>query len=365
MSDFTLESFGSIAALPASAQALLDSAGRSHLFLSRPWLESFVAAGLAADAEPLLFVLTDSAGQACALLPCQRLRRGEGPGHPSVASLTSFYSCDFRPLIASDRNAAEIASALGRAVAQTLRSEAVVRFDSLDSTLPVLDPFLRGLSRPGRATLRYAHFGRWWGDLAGLNFDTYMAERNGALREVVRRKGKALEKAGATFEIFDGDIEKGIADYEEIYAQSWKEPEPFPEFQPVLMRALAKVGWLRLAICRIEGRPIAAQLWTVVNRRATVLKLAHERASDRLSPGTLLTAFAIRTLMERDGVTALDFGRGDDGYKRAWAANRTPHIGILWTSIARRPLMAARHGIGQLLRGGEGARDSDEAAKPR
>ena len=37
-------------------------------------------------------------------------------------------------------------------------------FDSLSTDWPGLDPFLKGLSSPGRALLRYAHFGRWWED---------------------------------------------------------------------------------------------------------------------------------------------------------------------------------------------------------
>jgi CelD/BcsL family acetyltransferase involved in cellulose biosynthesis len=168
---------------------------------------------------------------------------------------------------------------------------------------------------------------------------------------VVRRKGNRFERAGGSFALVEAEgVEKGIDDYEAVYARSWKEPEPFPLFQPTLMRALARAGWLRLALCHIEGRPVAAQLWVVVGGRATVLKLAHDKEFDRLSPGTLLTAFAIRALMERDRIRSLDFGRGDDAYKRAWTSRRTPHIGVLWTSLAKRPVMAARHLLGELLR---------------
>jgi len=65
----------------------------------------------------------------------------------------------------------------------------------------------------------------------------------------------------------------------------------------------------------------------------------------------VLTAFAIRRLMENDGITLLDFGRGDDTYKRGWATNRTPHIGVLSVDIARRPMLVARHLLGGLIRG--------------
>jgi CelD/BcsL family acetyltransferase involved in cellulose biosynthesis len=54
--------------------------------------------------------------------------------------------------------------------------------------------------------------------------------------------------------------------------------------------------------------------------------------------------------MARDGVDRLDFGRGDDDYKRAWTSERTPHIGVLWVGVARRPLLIARHLAGDLKR---------------
>jgi len=339
-----LDSFSS---LPAQAHDLFAS---DRLFASKPWFEAFLAAGLAAGAEPLFFVL-NGAGGPRALIPCQRLPHGD----PSVTSLTSFYSCDFRPLIAAGEDEAAAAFELGGALAERLSGEAVFGFDSLDSTWPGLTPFLKGLSRPGRALLRYAHFGRWWEDLQGRTFDHYLAARDGALREVIRRKTARLERDGATLTMIGADssaaeTEAGIVDYEAVYAASWKEAEPFPAFQPTLMRKLAEAGWLRLALCHLGGRPIAAQLWVVAGGTATVLKLAHDRQFDKQSPGTVLTAFAIRTVMEQDQIDRLDFGRGDDPYKRGWATRRTPHIGVQSVRVARRPMLVARHLIGAAVR---------------
>jgi CelD/BcsL family acetyltransferase involved in cellulose biosynthesis len=343
----SLDSYSSI---PPMAAALFDTVGGRHLFTSRPWYDAFLAAGLQPEAEPLFFVLAGG-GQPRAVIPCRRTRYGD----PTVSSLTSFYSCDFQPLIAAGQDHAETAFDLGRQLADRLSGEAAFGFDSLDSTLPILEPLLAGLARPGRALLRYAHFGRWWENLEGRTFAQYLAARDGALREVIRRKGARLERDGATFAMIGAgataaEIAAGIADYEAVYAASWKEAEPFPAFQPILMRRLGEAGWLRLAICRQGGRPIAAQLWVVVGGTATVLKLAHDREFDRASPGTVLTGFAIRTLMESDRVASLDFGRGDDPYKCGWATSRTPHIGVLSVSIARRPGLIARHFMGAAAR---------------
>jgi hypothetical protein len=338
--------------LPASANGLFASVGRETLFTSKPWFEAFVAAGLRPDTKPMFLVLNGTNGPR-ALLPCGRTAHGD----PSVSNLTSFYSCDFRPLIAAGDDAA---FDLGQAVAEHLSDAAVFRFDSLDSTWADLTPFLNGLAQPGRILLRYAHFGRWWEDLQGRTFDQYLTARGGALREVIRRKTARLERDGAILTMIGpasspAEIETGIADYETIYAASWKEAEPFPAFQPTLMRKLAEAGWLRLALCHLNGRPIAAQLWVVVSGTATVLKLAHDREFDKQSPGTVLTAFAIRTVMEQDHIDRLDFGRGDDPYKRGWATRRTPHIGVQSVRVARRPMLIASHLIGAAVRRLRGA----------
>jgi hypothetical protein len=339
-----LDSFSS---LPARADGLFAS---DRLFASKPWFEAFLAAGLEVGVEPLFFVL-NGAGGPRALIPCKRLPHGD----PSISSLTSFYSCDFRPMIAAAEDEPATAFELGKALAERLSGEAVFGFDSLDSSWTSLTPFLKGLARPGRPLLSYAHFGRWWEDVRGRTYDQYLAARDGALREVIRRKTDRLTRDGATFTMVGAgrsaaETEAAIADYETVYAASWKEAEPFPAFQPTLMRKLAEAGWLRLALCHLEGRPIAAQLWVVVGRTATVLKLAHDQGFGKQSPGTVLTGFAIRTLMEGDHVDTLDFGRGDDPYKRGWTTRRTPHIGVQSVRLARRPMLVARHMLGVATR---------------
>jgi hypothetical protein len=336
--------------MPLAAQALIDGPGSEQLFTSRLWFETFVSAGRAKGAEPFFLILGEGSNPQV-ILPCQH----HADGAASVTGLTSFYSCDFKPVIAADADPAVTAHSVGKAVSETFRDDAVIGFDSLDSTQPEITQFIAGLARPGRTLLRYAHFGHWWEDVTGKLFPDYMAERGGALREVIRRKGAKLAREGATLTMIGpgagaAELERGIADYEAVYAASWKEREVFPEFQPTLMRNLATAGWLRLALCHIDGKPIATQLWVLVNGTATVLKLAHDQAFDRLSPGSILTHFAIGRLMEHETVRKLDFGRGDDPYKSGWTTNRSQHIGVLSVSVAKRPGLIFRHALGTTVR---------------
>ena len=81
-----------------------------------------------------------------------------------------------------------------------------------------------------------------------------------------------------------------------------------------------------------------------------MLKLAHDEAFKAHSPGTVLTAWMVRHMIEREHVVALDFGRGDDTYKQGWVASRGQRIGLLLIN-PRRPggvLALARHTMGRL-----------------
>ena len=171
---------------------------------------------------------------------------------------------------------------------------------------------------------------------------------------------------GATLAVTEGGagLEQAIAGFEEVYAKSWKDPEPSPEFNAALARECAAEGSLRLGVLSLGGAVLAAQLWVVSRGIATVLKLAHDEAAKARSPGTVLTALMIRRLMVQDRVTALDFGRGDDDYKQLWTDTRRQRIGWLLAN----PLSLA--GAGAVLRGWAGSqlrrkRVTSEASIPR
>ena len=120
------------------------------------------------------------------------------------------------------------------------------------------------------------------------------------------------------------------------------------------MRALASAGALRLGILREGDEPVAAQYCALDlgGRRATVLKLAHAEERRAASPGTVLTAMMVRGLIEEDGVAELDFGRGDDAYKRLWVGTRRQRVGYLLAD-PRHPaglLALARHAAGGVRR---------------
>ena len=149
--------------------------------------------------------------------------------------------------------------------------------------------------------------------LNGRNYAAYLADRPGQLRTTLKRKTKKVAVSLATnFDAADW------AFYEAIYAQSWK-PE---EGDPDLLRAFAQfesaAGRYRFALAYHEGEPVAAQFWTVDEGTAYIHKLAYREDAKPLSPGTTLSAALSEHVIDVDGVQMIDFGTGDDPYKRDW-----------------------------------------------
>ena len=285
-----------------------------------------IAHALPADAEPVL-AATDTV-----LMPLRRDR-----GH--MSSLMTDYSISWRPLIAAGAGADALrgsATALGR----LLRSGAPLQLEALDANQPGLSSLLEGFRAARMVPMRFASFGNWheaWPQ--GMPWEAYLAARPAALRHTILRKLARAERRLA-WEIVSepgAALEAGIAAYVAVRAASWKPTEPFPDFDAVLLRALARSGALRLGVLReaAGGRVVAAQYWALDRRshadgpRATVLKLAHDDAARSESPGTVLTALMIRHLLDMDGVRSLDFGRGDDAYKRLWVAQRRGRVGYV------------------------------------
>jgi len=337
------EACASLDALPDDADALF--AANPGLYCRHAWWRTVLAHGIPPGSEPVLLV-GRVGGRSAALFPLRRDPDG------ALSSLTTPYTCLYQPLLDPALDAATLQRML-TAFARWCRTAAVTRLEPLDPEWPAFATCVRAARRAGLIPLRFDAFGNWHEDVHGLDWNRYLAGRPGALRETIRRRLRRAERE-ARFELVrDGaGVEAGIAAYEQVYARSWKEKEPFPQFNPALMRAGAAEGWLRLGLMWIGQQPAAAQLWVLDQGVASVLKLAHDEAFKALSPGTALTAWMLRRLLDEEHVRGIDFGRGDDAYKQDWTGGRRQRAGLLLANPARPaswPLLI-RHLAGAVLR---------------
>ncbi|HEX5185129.1 MAG TPA: GNAT family N-acetyltransferase [Allosphingosinicella sp.] len=187
----------------------------------------------------------------------------------------------------------------------------------------------------------------WQVTTEGQDFAAYWEGRPSRLRNTAQRKAKAAGLEIAIHRRFDA---AAWADYETVYAASWKSEEGSPAFLRAMAEEEGAAGTLRLGIARKDGKPVAAQLWTIENCAAWIHKLAYDEAAKPLSPGTILSMAMFRSALDEDRVSRIDYGTGDDAYKRDWMEIRAP----LWRLDAYNPrrlaglLGAARAGASAL-----------------
>lgn len=170
----------------------------------------------------------------------------------------------------------------------------------------------------------------WQVDTSGQDFAAYWARRPSRLRNTAARKAKA---AGLDLAIHRSFDEAAWAAYEAIYEKSWKGEEGSPAFLRAFAEQEGAAGTLRLGIASKDSVPIAAQLWTIENGEAWIHKLAYAEEAKALSPGTVLSMAMFRAALDEDHVRRIDYGTGDDAYKRDWMEERR----TLWRLTAYNP----------------------------
>jgi CelD/BcsL family acetyltransferase involved in cellulose biosynthesis len=339
-----IETFASVEGLPAAALRLMDQAASP--FDARVWWDVVLSHAMPDEAKAA-FVVVRAGDEVVALVPMLR-HRGR------LDSLTTPYTGEYTPLLAAGLDDAARVAAMA-AFAGFCRGDSVVRLDALPAEWDGLPDLLAGVRRAGLQALRFEHFGNWHEDVSTSDWSGYLLGRPGALRETIRRRLRRAEKlSDARFTLFTrpADMDRAACAFEAVYRRSWKQPEPYPSFNAALMRATARLGGARLGVWSIGDQPVATQFWLVTAGRAIVLKLAHDETFRAHSPGTVLTALMLRHLLDREHVAEIDFGRGDDAYKKGWATRRRRRIGILLVNPWRPAGMAAllRHAGGKARR---------------
>lgn len=265
-------------------------------------------------------------GRATAILPVREIRCR---GVRTVESLSNYYSSLYAPLISGGHDPAALRYLLSSVTSKN-RDHHVMRFAPMDPNSPEYADLLRELHAAGWLPLTFFCFGNWYLKVEG-GWEDYLRKRSSNLRSSLKRRNREFAAKGGTLELVFGTegLNGAIDAFQEVYSASWKKPEPYPEFVPSLIRLLAAKGMLRLGIARLHGQAVAAQLWIVGKRKASIYKVAYHHEFAALSPGTVLTSFLLRHVIEHDDVTEVDFLIGDDEYKKIWMSDRRERWGIV------------------------------------
>jgi len=323
--------YSEIAALPASCVRLVERCTSLQFDQSLEWYAALAGHGIGSEQRVRIYAAFDAAEEAVALLPMRYVARVPWLAERTLQSLATYYTSLYAPIVAPQ---VDPGAALG-AVCEALRADRarwdLLDFAPLDEHSPVTTALQEQLQRVGFGVHRYFRFGNWYLPTEQRSFDDYFSSRASQLRNTVTRKGKKLRahpdvriEVATTAEA----LEPHLAAYQQVYAASWKVPEPFVEFVPQMVRALCQRGWLRLGVVYLGTVPIAAQLWFVKSGAAYIFKLAYDEQHQSLSAGSVLTATLMAQVMDVDRVQVVDYLTGDDAYKKDWMTQRRERIGL-------------------------------------
>jgi CelD/BcsL family acetyltransferase involved in cellulose biosynthesis len=280
--------------------------------------------------EPLIAVASD--GDSRAVLPLMR--------HGShLAALGNWYNFTVRPLFTPDADKSALLTALARDLArQAPRITLAPLPDEQDEASLVASAFKAAGWRVFREQCDVNHVL----PVGGRSFAEYFAARPGQLRTTLKRKaGKVRTVLSSRFDPLMWEH------YAAVYAASWKPSEGSLPFLRSFAEAEGAAGRLRMALAYVDAGPVAAQFWTVEQGVAYIHKLAHTEAAKPLSPGTTLSAALFEQVIDRDHVALIDFGTGNDGYKRDWMEAVRPRFRLEcyragrpenWPVLAKRAL---------------------------
>lgn len=300
-----LDSLGDVARDAGNA---LDRAVQPGLYDRLDWLD-LTRARLWPD-TPLVIPAIRRGGDAL-WLPI----RDDGARHGRA--LASWYTLAFAPLFTPRTDDTTRDALLGEAARLLRRRFATINLWPLEPDIAAR--LQRAFAANGWLARDVFEAAHWVARTTGLDFDAYWAARASKLRNTVRRRAR---KSAVETRIFDRFDATAWADYEAIYAASWKPSEGSMRFLRALAQAESAAGTLRLGLATRAGRAIAAQLWTVENGVATIHKLAHLESEREHSPGTLLSEAMFRHVLNHDRPDLVSYGNGDEPYKAEWMDER-------------------------------------------
>jgi Acetyltransferase (GNAT) domain len=303
------EIFRNLDEVTASARGELDRASQRSLFNRLEWFRRTLQ--YAAPTGHPLIVRARADGSDCWLFLIDR------SGHSRA--LASWYTLAFQPVFTGDPNDATKFALLLASARRLSKRMASIKLGPMSTEDTAL--VCRAFDRARWVATSHESTVNWTVATQDQSFEDYWAQRPGELRSTVKRKAA---KYGVTTKIYTSFDGNAWADYEAIYAASWKPEEGSTDFLRDMALTEGAAGTLRMGIAMIEGQAVAAQLWTVENGRAVIHKLAHVESAKEQSPGSVLTAAMFEHVIDTDHADLVDFGTGDDRYKADWMDSRAP-----------------------------------------
>lgn len=288
------------------------------------WLRHLATTTLANDEVAFLYTAKSNSGDFI-VLPL-RVNQKSRQAH----SLSNFYTSLYSPVVQSS-SPLNLLTALFQHLQRSQLISAIT-LSPLAADEALFDDIQRALQQANwRGVHSWSCFWNWTHTVSDGGYAAYLSARPSILRNTIARKTrKFFNSQNGSIELIcdNSSIARGIDQFKWVYDRSWKQAEPFPEFIPGLLKLAADNNYLRLAVAYRNDKAIAAQLWLVHNGTASIFKLAYDENFKHLSVGTILSAFLMEQVIDKDRVRTIDYLSGDDRYKEQWMTSRRERRGI-------------------------------------
>lgn len=301
-----------------------------NIFSSFDWINNFLQTVVSSGDELFWIGCKSVTGTPLLLLPLWRRSEDNRLWGKKLTSLANYYTTLYEPIHALSDD-----TTLTQALDRVASAVCLLHWDVLD--IYPLDPasvnyqlLIDAFRRQRKYVTPYFIYGNWFFLTNSQSFDDYWISRPSQLKNTLKRKANKLKTKDIEYRIVQHpeEVVSAVALYEQTYHASWKQDEPYPNFIPGLAQMAAEQGWLRLGLLFIDQEIAAAQLWLTVADTAYIFKLCQKPDFDQYSPGSLLTVYLMKHVIDIDKVRKVDFLSGDDHYKKDWMTQREERWGL-------------------------------------
>lgn len=219
----------------------------------------------------------------------------------------------------------------------------VIRLKHLDGDSQACQAILRALSARASQTLTISEHSRPY-----LASESEL-KRSGSTRKKLRQDWNRLSALGAV-DVVNDRIPDAARDAFEVFlkleAESWKGAQGTALLNDVKDAAfarrfigdLAAAGGASVALLRIDGKPIAAQVVLYCGTTAYTWKTAFDTEYAKYSPGVLLVDKVTDELLAAHAITAIESCSGEKSFMTQLWSGRRATIDLLVDVGARRSL---------------------------
>lgn len=334
------ELYQSVDELPPIYDKLLGTAGAANFYFSAPWYRNVTQTTLDdGDRLVLIGVENDDDRRGARALMVAR-RRAASPLEPRILDLfVNAYTMIAGPVLRPEEIECDaVIAVLIQTIRERLPDIDIVRLGSMDPDTASFSALKKGLAANGFLTRSMFSFVNWYEPCANISYEDYVYSLAGKMRNLIRRRSRKLERDHDVRWTLTGGsdgVDGAMEAYWKVYDASWKISESYPNFIDGFVRACVEAGTLRLGIYYVDGEPAAAQIWTVTGGNATIYKLAYDQKFKSLSVGSVLTAKIMEHVLDIDKPHTIDFGYGNDPYKKDWTRHRRDRMALIGFRIDR------------------------------